>query len=80
MSESQSVVMASLGNHERAIQYAEQAIATEATTKPWAKAWYAKGRSLFELGREEEAIEALMTANRKRIRLRRRNARPPDTR
>jgi tetratricopeptide (TPR) repeat protein len=60
-----ATVMASLGNHDLAIEFAEQAIATEATTKPWAKAWYAKGRSLFELGREDEAIEALMTATQK---------------
>lgn len=60
-----ATAMTSVGLHERAIKYADQAIATEATTKPWAKAWYAKGRSLYELGREEEAIATLKTATEK---------------
>ncbi len=54
--------MSSLGLHELAIEYADRAIATEATTKPWSKAWFAKGRSLYETGFEDEAIEALITA------------------
>ena len=37
----------------------------EKTTKPWSKAWYAKGRSLYELGQENEGIIALQTANQK---------------
>ena len=41
------------------------AIATEERTKPWSKAWYAKGRSLYELGQEEEAILALTKATEK---------------
>jgi hypothetical protein len=45
--------------------YADRAIATEATTKPWVKTWYAKGRALFELGREDEAIVTLTTATEK---------------
>ena len=54
-----------VGLHELAIQYTDQAISMEATTEPWAKAWYAKGRALFELGREDEANEALTTATEK---------------
>ena len=57
--------MASVGLHELAIDYAERAIATEEKTKPWSKAWYAKGRSLYELGQEEKAIFALTTATEK---------------
>ncbi len=57
--------MTSVGLHEVAIEYADRAIATESTTVPWAKAWYAKGRALYELGRDEEAIEALITATEK---------------
>ena len=57
-----ATVMVSLGLHDLAIEYAERAIATEATTKPWSKAWYAKGRALYELRRDEEAIVALNTA------------------
>jgi tetratricopeptide (TPR) repeat protein/O-antigen ligase len=57
--------MASVGLHELAIEFAERAIATEPTTRPWAKAWYAKGRALFELGRDDEAISALTTATEK---------------
>ena len=60
-----ATVMASVGLHELSIEYADQAIATEATTKPWAKAWYAKGRSLYELGRDDEAIPVLVTATEK---------------
>ena len=57
--------MSSVGLHKLAIEYAEKAIATEEKTKPWSKAWYAKGRSLYELGQEEKAIFALTTATEK---------------
>jgi len=57
-----ATVMSSFDKHELAIEFAEQAIATEATTQPWSKAWFAKGRSLYLLGLEDEAIEALKTA------------------
>ncbi len=57
-----ATVMASVGLHDLSIEFADMAIATEATTKPWAKAWYAKGRSLYELGRDDEAIGVLVTA------------------
>jgi tetratricopeptide (TPR) repeat protein len=60
-----ATALASVGLHELAIKYADQAIATEDTTQPWSKAWYAKGRSLFELGRVDDAIEALITATEK---------------
>ena len=60
-----ATALTSVGLHELAIEYANQAIATEATTRPWAKAWYAKGRALYELGREDEAIEVLITATEK---------------
>jgi len=60
-----ATAMSSAGLHELALEYAEMAIATEETTKPWSKAWYAKGRSLYELGQEEEAIFALTRATEK---------------
>lgn len=60
-----ATAMTSVGLHELAIEYAEKAIATEATTKPWSKAWYAKGRSLYELGQENQGIIALQTATQK---------------
>ncbi|MCZ6709853.1 MAG: O-antigen ligase family protein [Gammaproteobacteria bacterium] len=60
-----ATAMTSVGLHELAIEYADRAIAVEATTQPWSKAWYAKGRALFELGRPDEAIEALITATEK---------------
>jgi tetratricopeptide (TPR) repeat protein len=60
-----ATAMASVGLHEIAIEYAERAIATEEKTKPWSKAWYAKGRSLYALGKESEAIIALTTATEK---------------
>jgi tetratricopeptide (TPR) repeat protein len=60
-----ATAMASVGLHDLAIEFADRAIATEATTKPWAKAWYAKGRSLYELGRDDEAIPVLVTATEK---------------
>jgi tetratricopeptide (TPR) repeat protein len=60
-----ATALTSVGLHELAIEYADKAIAMEATTQPWSKAWYAKGRALFELGREEEAIQTLITATEK---------------
>jgi tetratricopeptide (TPR) repeat protein len=60
-----STAMTSVGLHELAIKYADLAIATEATTRPWAKAWYGKGRALYALGREDEAIATLITATEK---------------
>ena len=60
-----ATAMTSVGLHELAIEFAERAIATEPTTRPWAKAWYAKGRALFNLGRDDEAIAALTTATEK---------------
>jgi tetratricopeptide (TPR) repeat protein len=60
-----ATALTSVGLHELAIEYADQAIATESTTQPWSKAWYAKGRALYELGREDEAIQVLTTATEK---------------
>ena len=60
-----ATALTSVGQHELAIEYADQAIATESTTHPWSKAWYAKGRALYELRREPEAIAALQTATEK---------------
>ena len=60
-----ATAMTSVGLHNLAIEYADMAIATEEKTKPWSKAWYAKGRSLYQLGQEEEAILALITATEK---------------
>ena len=60
-----ATAMTSVGLHELAIEYADRAIAVEETTQPWSKAWYAKGRSLYELGQEEEAIATLLTATEK---------------
>ena len=60
-----ATAMASVGLHELAIEYAERAIDTEENTKPWSKAWYAKGRSLYALGKEGEAIIALTPATKK---------------
>ena len=60
-----ATAMTSVGLHEAAIEFADLAIAVEDSTQPWSKAWYAKGRSLFELGREEEAIAVLLTATEK---------------
>jgi tetratricopeptide (TPR) repeat protein/O-antigen ligase len=60
-----ATALTSVGLHELAIEYADKAIAMEATTQPWSKAWYAKGRALYELGREEEAIQTLITATEK---------------
>ena len=60
-----ATALTSVGLHEIAIEYADKAIAMESTTQPWSKAWYAKGRALYELGREEEAIQTLVTATEK---------------
>ena len=60
-----ATALTSVGLHELAIEYADMAIATEATTQPWSKAWYAKGRALIELDRDDEAIVALTTATKK---------------
>ena len=56
---------ASVGMFEQAIIYADMAIETEETTRPWAKAWYAKGASLASMGKIDEGIEALITATLK---------------
>ncbi len=58
--------MTLIGMHDLAIQYAEYAINVERVTMPRAKAWYAKGRALYELGRLDESIFALNTAIKKR--------------
>lgn len=50
----------SVGLHELAIEFADLAIGMEATTQPWSKAWYAKGRALFQLGRVDESISTLL--------------------
>ena len=60
-----ATALASVGLYELAIKYADQAIATEETTQPWSKAWYAKGSALQELERQDEAIEALIIATQK---------------
>lgn len=57
--------MTLIGMHELAIRYAEDAISVEGITKPWPKAWYAKGRALYELGRLDESISVLNTAVKK---------------
>ena len=58
--------MAVIGVNELAIEYADQAIDVEDVTQPWSKAWYAKGRALYQLGQTEEAITILTTATKKR--------------
>ena len=60
-----ATALTSVDKHELAIYYADKAIEMEATTQPWSKAWYAKGRALFELGREEEAIAVLKIGTEK---------------
>jgi len=60
-----ATALTSVGLHDLAIVYADKAIATEASTRPWAKAWYAKGRALYELGFEDEAIDTLLTSTAK---------------
>ena len=59
---SAATALASVGLFEEAIIYADMAIETEKTTKPWSKAWYAKGASLASIGKINEGIEALNTA------------------
>ena len=54
--------MTLIGEHDLAIQYAEYAINSERITKPWTKAWYAKGRALYELDRIDESISTLNIA------------------
>jgi len=54
--------MTLIGMHDLAIEYAEYAINVEKVTKPWPKAWYAKGRALYELGHLDESILVLNTA------------------
>jgi len=54
-----------IGRQDLAIEYAERAINTENITKPWPKAWYAKGRALYLLGQTEEAITILTIATEK---------------
>ena len=58
--------MAIIGVNELAIEYADRAIDVEHVTQPWSKAWYAKGRALYQLGQTEEAITVLTTATEKR--------------
>jgi hypothetical protein len=60
-----AVDLANAGSYTRAIEVANQVILTEATTKPWAKASYAQGKSLYELGVPEEAIKRLNDATEK---------------
>jgi len=60
-----ATALTSVGLHELAIEYADMAIATEQTTQPWSKAWYAKGRALIELNRDDEGIAVLTTATEK---------------
>jgi tetratricopeptide (TPR) repeat protein len=57
-----ATAFASLSLNELAIEYADRAISTEATTKNWAKAWYAKGAALYQLDQDEDAFEVLNTA------------------
>ena len=59
---SAATALASVGLFEEAIIYADMAIETEKTTKPWSKAWYAKGATLASIGKINEGIEALNTA------------------
>jgi tetratricopeptide (TPR) repeat protein len=58
--------MAVIGVNELAIEYADRAINVENVTQSWSKAWYAKGRALYQLGRTSEAIRILNTATEKR--------------
>ena len=58
--------MAVIGVNELAIEYADRAIDVEDVTQPWSKAWYAKGRALYQLGQTQEAITILTTATEKR--------------
>ena len=60
-----ATAMVRVGDYEKAIELAERVIETEATTKPWAAAWYAKGVALFNMGSEDLAIATLITATEK---------------
>jgi hypothetical protein len=60
-----AVDLANAGSYTRAIEVANQVILTEATTKPWAKASYAQGKALYDLGVPEEAIKRLNDATEK---------------
>ena len=57
-----ATAFASMRLNELAIEYADKAIATEATTRNWAKAWYAKGAALYQMDKDAEAFEVLNTA------------------
>ena len=57
-----ATAMANAGEHQLAIDLADQAIKTEPVTKPWAKAWYAKGISEYLVGSQERGIDSLLTA------------------
>ena len=58
--------MTLIGMHQLAIEYSDRVINTEKETQAWSKAWYAKGRALYQLGYIEEAIKILNTATEKR--------------
>jgi len=60
-----ATAMASLGEYEEAIRLANRVINTESITKPWAKAWYAKGISEYYLGDVELGLKSLITATNK---------------
>jgi O-antigen ligase len=60
-----ATAMASLGEYNEAIRLANRAIGTESTTKPWAKAWYAKGISEYFLGDVSLGLKSLITATNK---------------
>jgi tetratricopeptide (TPR) repeat protein len=60
-----ATVAASTENYTTAISLANQAIETEATTKPWSKAWFARGISLYLTGNEQGGIDDLLMATQK---------------
>lgn len=60
-----STAAATVGEYKLAIELADQAIKTEDRTHGWAKAWFARGISLFLLGSEEEGISNLIVATEK---------------
>jgi len=60
-----ATAMATLGEYEEAIRLANSAISTEGATKPWAKAWYAKGVSEYSMGDVELGLNSLITATNK---------------
>jgi hypothetical protein len=57
-----ATALANIGEHRLAIDAADQAIMTESMTKPWAKAWYAKGLSEYLSGSQEQGVNSLLTA------------------